>query len=47
MNKQLDYLVVGDGGGGGSKLAKAEKLKDKGGRVEIIGEKEFMKMISS
>ena len=47
VNKQLDYLVVGDGGGGGSKLAKAERLKEKGGRVEIIGEKDFMKMISS
>ncbi|MFA4973559.1 MAG: NAD-dependent DNA ligase LigA [bacterium] len=47
MTKEIDYLVVGDGGGAGSKLAKAKKLQGKGGRVQIIGEKEFMRMIRS
>ncbi|MBN1283349.1 MAG: NAD-dependent DNA ligase LigA [Proteobacteria bacterium] len=47
VNNRLDYLVVGDGGGAGSKLAKAKKLAEKGGKVKIIGEKEFMRMIRS
>lgn len=45
VNKDLDYLVVGDGGGAGSKLAKAKKLEAKGGKVKVIGEKEFLKMV--
>jgi len=45
VTKGLDYLVVGDGGGAGSKLAKAEKLQEKGGEVQIISESEFLKMI--
>jgi DNA ligase (NAD+) len=44
VTKDLDYLVVGDGGGAGSKLDKAKKLKEKGGKVEIISEKEWKKM---
>lgn len=45
VTKDLDYLVVGAGGGAGSKLDKAKKLKEKGGKVEIISEKEFIKMM--
>jgi DNA ligase (NAD+) len=45
VTRDLDYLVVGDGGGAGSKLAKAEALKAKGGKVEIMKEKDFLKMI--
>ena len=47
VTKDLDFLVVGDGGGAGSKLAKAKRLQEKGGKVKIIGEKEFMRMIRS
>lgn len=45
VTKELDYLVVGDGGGAGSKLAKAEKLAEKGGKVKVITEGEFLKMV--
>lgn len=45
VSKDLDYLVVGDGGGAGSKLDKAKKLKEKGEKVKIINEKEFLKMV--
>ncbi len=45
VTKDLDYLVVGDGGGAGSKLAKAEKLIAKGAKVEIISEEEFFKRV--
>jgi hypothetical protein len=38
---------VGDGGGAGSKLAKAEKLQQEGGKVKIINEKEFLKMVKN
>ncbi len=44
VTKDLDYLVVG-GGGAGSKLAKAEKLKQKGSAIEIISEKEFLNLV--
>lgn len=45
VTKELDYLVVGDGGGAGSKLQKVEKMISKGGRTKIMSEKEFLKMI--
>jgi DNA ligase (NAD+) len=45
VTKDLDYLVVGAGGGSGSKLDKAKALQDKGGKIEIISEEEFMKMM--
>lgn len=45
VTQDLDYLVVGDGGGAGSKLDKAKKLKEKGGKVEIISEKDWKKMV--
>lgn len=45
VTKDLDYLVVGDGGGAGSKLTKAEKLVEKGEKVKIISEKEFLEMM--
>lgn len=45
VTKDLDYLVVGDGGGAGSKLDKAKKLQEKGGKVEILAEKDWKKMM--
>lgn len=45
VTKDLDYLVVGDGGGAGSKLDKAKKLQKKGGKVEIISESKFLNMV--
>ncbi len=47
VSQDLDYLVVGDGGGAGSKLDKAKRLQDQGGKVKVIGEKEFLEMIRS
>ncbi len=44
VTKDLDYLVVGDGGGAGSKLEKAQKLQEKGGKVRILSEEEWQKM---
>lgn len=43
--KNLDYLVVGAGGGAGSKLDKVKKMQAKGGRVKILTEAEFLKMV--
>ncbi len=45
VTKDLDYLIVGDGGGAGSKLEKAKKLKAKGGKIEILSESEWKKMV--
>ncbi len=45
VSKSLDYLVVGDGGGSGSKLDKAKKMQAKGGKIKIISEVEFLKMV--
>jgi DNA ligase (NAD+) len=45
VTKDLDYLVVGDGGGAGSKLDKAKKLQEKGGRVEILSEADWKKLV--
>lgn len=45
VTKALDYLVVGDGGGAGSKLEKAKRLIADGGKVKIISEKEFFELI--
>ncbi|MFH1829802.1 MAG: NAD-dependent DNA ligase LigA [Pseudomonadota bacterium] len=47
VTKDLDFLVVGDGGGAGSKLDKAKKLVASGGKVKVIGEKKFVKMIAN
>jgi len=41
ISTRTDYLVVGAGGGGGSKRAKAEKLA-----ITILSENEFMTLIS-
>lgn len=46
VSKDLDFLVVGDGGGAGSKLSKAEKLRDKGEKIKIISESDFLKMVA-
>jgi DNA ligase (NAD+) len=45
VTQDLDYLVVGDGGGAGSKLDKAKKLQAKGGKVEIVPEKDWREMV--
>ena len=45
VTKELDFLVVGDGGGAGSKLEKARKLSEKGGKVKVISEEEFLSMV--
>jgi len=45
VSKDLDYLVVGDGGSAGSKLTKAEKLVKEGAKLKIIGEKDFLKLV--
>lgn len=42
VSKNLDYLVVGEGGGAGSKLEKAKKLQQSGAKVRILSEKEFV-----
>lgn len=45
VSRELDYLVVGDGGGAGSKLNKAKKIIVEGGKTRILTEKEFLKMV--
>lgn len=45
VSKNLDYLVVGDGGDAGSKLEKVKKLQEQGEDIKIISEKEFLKMV--
>lgn len=47
VSKTLDYLVVGDGGGAGSKLEKAQKLQAKGEKVKILSEKEWQGMMKA
>lgn len=44
VTKDLDFLVIGDGGGAGSKLAKARKLQENGSSVKVISESEFLEM---
>ncbi|HSA59550.1 MAG TPA: NAD-dependent DNA ligase LigA [bacterium] len=45
VTQDLDYLVVGDGGGAGSKLDKAKKLQTKGGKVAILSETNWKKLV--
>lgn len=45
VTQDLDYLVVGDGGGAGGKLTKAKTLQAKGGKVRILSEKEWKKRV--
>lgn len=45
VSKTLDYLVVGDGGGAGSKLPKAEKLMKEGASLRVITESDFLRML--
>ncbi|MDO8528036.1 MAG: NAD-dependent DNA ligase LigA [Deltaproteobacteria bacterium] len=47
VSSQLDFLVVGDGGGAGSKLKKVEKLQQSGVTIRILSEKEFLKLMGS
>jgi len=44
VSRELDYLVVGEGGGAGSKLGKVKKIIAEGGKTKILSEKEFLKM---
>jgi DNA ligase (NAD+) len=46
ISKALDYLVVGDGGGAGSKLSKAEKLVKEGAALRILSEAQFLRMVT-
>ncbi len=41
VTQDTDYLVIGDGGGAGSKLEKAKKIQSKGGKVKIMTESEW------
>ncbi|MBI4125217.1 MAG: NAD-dependent DNA ligase LigA [Deltaproteobacteria bacterium] len=45
VSKNLDYLVVGAGGGAGSKLDKAKKLQAGGAKTKILSEKEFKQLL--
>ena len=45
VTQDLDYLVVGAGGGTGSKLEKAKKLQEKGANVKVISETEWKKIV--
>lgn len=45
VSKNLDYLVVGDGGEAGSKLDKIKKLQQAGAKVKILSEKEFKQLL--
>ena len=44
VEKSLNYLVIGDRGGAGAKLAKAEKINASGGSISIISESEFISL---
>lgn len=44
VTQDLDYLVVGEGGGAGSKLDKAKALQAKGGKIKILSESEWKRM---
>jgi DNA ligase (NAD+) len=46
VSRELDYLVVGDGGGAGSKLNKVKKIIAEGGKTKILTEKEFLKLLN-
>ena len=45
VTQDVDYLVIGDGGGAGSKLEKAKKLQSKGAKVQIISEGDWKKLV--
>lgn len=45
VSKKLDFLVIGDGGGGGSKREKVEQMIEEGADTRILTEKEFLKML--
>jgi len=45
VSRELDYLVVGDGGSAGSKLDKVKKIIAEGRKTKILSEKEFLKMV--
>ena len=41
VTSDTDYLVIGDGGGAGSKLEKAKKIQAKGGKIQILTETQW------
>ncbi|PIR25512.1 MAG: hypothetical protein COX62_05045 [Deltaproteobacteria bacterium CG_4_10_14_0_2_um_filter_43_8] len=45
VSSALQFLVVGDGGGAGSKLDKAKALQAKGAELNILDEKQFLKLV--
>lgn len=45
ISKELDYLVVGAGGGAGSKVTKAQKLIDDGAPLQIVEEEQFWEIL--
>ncbi len=47
VTRDLDYLVVGDGGGAGSKLVKAKKLRSQGAKLQILSEDEWKRLLSA
>lgn len=46
VSRTLDFLVVGDGGGAGSKLEKAKALIQQGEKIRILSEREFLGIIN-
>jgi NAD-dependent DNA ligase len=47
VSKTLDYLVVGDGGGAGTKLTKAKKIIADGATLTVLSESDFLKLIKN
>lgn len=47
IRKDLTYLVIGDGGGAGSKLTKAKKFNENGSSIEIISESKFLELVDT
>ena len=47
VTQKTDYLVVGDGGCSTGKHKKAEQCLSSGGKIQIIGEADFYKMLNA
>lgn len=45
ISSKLDYLVIGDAGGAGSKLKKALKLQEEGAMLQVLTETEFLNLL--
>ncbi len=46
ISKKLDYLVIGAGGGAGSKLDRARALVEAGAALRVITERDFFRLLS-